>query len=201
MLTVLEPQGRRFAFSPGLSQTLKAAHSFLLMGGKARCPGHPLELGGRTAVYKWGLRAEGPRPLTDCGYGSLACGRWLRGPHLETWDTVPAEGLRLSARVPSVSSPEGSPSLCILPQTHLILKTGPPTRPAWGRGPPPLTPYPSPPRLPTALVGPTFGEVGVLAGLAVMCALGTTQPPSGACSSLTVGANLSMAAGLSSSVE
>lgn len=111
------------------------------MGGKARCPGHPLELGGRTAVYKWGLRAEGPRPLTDCGYGSLACGRWLRGPHLETWDTVPAEGLRLSARVPSVSSPEGSPSpLCILPQTHLILKTGPPTRPAWGRGPPPLTP-------------------------------------------------------------
>ena len=195
-MTVLEPQGRRFAFSPGLSQTLKAAHSLLLIGGKARCPGHPPTSAG-SSVYKRGLRAEGPCPPTDCSFGSLACGRWLQGPHLETWDTSSLVLLRLSTRVPSVSRPEGSPSpLCLLPQTHLILKTSqdhPLALPGVG------APTPHPP-LPTALVGPTFGEVGVLAGLAVMCALGTTQPLSGACSSLPVGANRSIVVGLSSLV-
>ena len=58
---------------------------------------------------------------------------------------------------------------------------------------------PTPTPCPTALVGPTIGEVGVLAGLAEMRALGTTQPPGGAFSSLTAGANLSMLAGPSSS--
>lgn len=37
-----------------------------------------------------------------------------------------------------------------------------------------------------------MGDVGVLAGLAETCALGTTQPLSGVCSSLGAKANLSM---------
>ena len=198
-MTVLEPQGHRFAFSLGLSQTLKAAHSFLLMGGEARCPGRPPTSAVTTVVYKWGLRTEGPRPPTDCSFGSLACGWWLQGPRLETWDTVPAQGLRLSTRVPSKQAWKKplSPLHPASNPPHPENISGPPTRPTWGRGPPPPTPHPL---LPTALVGPTFGEVGVLAGLAVMCALGITQPPSGACSSLMVGANLSIVVGLSSLV-
>lgn len=50
---------------------------------------------------------------------------------------------------------------------------------------------------PCCLAVLTEGEVGVLAGLAEMCALGTTQPFRGACSSLTAGPNL-MVAGPSS---
>lgn len=57
------------------------------------------------------------------------------------------------------------------------------------------TPPPPAPLLPWEAL--TVGEVGVLAGLADMCALGTTQPLRGACSSLMAGASL-MVAGPSS---
>lgn len=56
--------------------------------------------------------------------------------------------------------------------------------------PPPKNTSGPPHPIPAASEVLTEAEVGVLAGLAEMCALGTTQPRRGACSSLMAGASL-----------
>lgn len=133
---------------------------------------------------EWGPGCRSPCQLMEC---------WLLwDPDLQTVaaGTLILElGLCLSHRTdtqhqdPSRSfrsksvSPLPCPTLKPTSQEHL--RTTPPRQP------------------PAALEALTVGEVGVLAGLAYMCALGTTQPLRGACSSLMAGTSL-MVAGPSS---
>lgn len=107
---------------------------------------------------------------------------WSRG-------AVTAIGLRPSPRITSrrcwavdVPSPSSAwPSVGSANPPHLEQVSGPPA--------------PLPHQPPATLEELTAGEVGVLAGLAEMCALGTSQHLRGACSSLTVGTSLSMSGG------